>query len=450
VLTGDTIAAISSAPGRSARAIVRVSGPRALSVGAVRIEGAGDARLRRAARALVSLDRFALPALALVLPGPRSATGEDTLELVIPGNPALATRVLAAILETPGVRHAEAGEFTARGYLNGRLTLDQAEGVAASIAADTREQLRAAGELLSGATGDTYRDWGDRIATLLALVEAGIDFTDQEDVVAIAPSQLVTRLDDLGAEIDAMAGPSRAQESSGALPRVVLVGRPSAGKSTLFNALVGRARAITDAAPGTTRDALEEELDLSRDLPGAGAVALVDLPGLDDSSGGMLAGLSQRAARDAIARADAAILCDERARFDGLESPAGVPTVRVRTKADRAWDEPPAQEPGLIEVCALDGRGLAALRRAVAELACTSRAAGVAALLPRHREALARVRAALAAARDATDGGSRTLREPALVASHLRDALDAMGELAGRLGPDEILGRIFATFCVGK
>jgi len=388
-----------------------------------------------------------LPILLTTYRAPASYTGEDSAEILLPGNPHLAARVLAAFTALDGVRAATPGEFTARAYLNDKLTLDQAEGVAATIAAQNDEQLRAAGELLSGQAGGVYRAWADELATLLALVEAGIDFTDQEDVVPIAPGVLSERLGVVAGDVESRLGSVRGGESAAALPRVVLVGPPNAGKSTLFNTLLGRVRAVVSPVAGTTRDVLEEPLDLSGELPGAGGVLLMDLAGLDapgEPSHGAVERGAQARAWDAIGAADVLLYCDPSGRFDAAGLP-GVPTIRVRTKADL-----PGAGGGDVAVCALDRWNLPVLRRAIAEHSGASRAAGLAALLPRHRRALAQVRDRLRHAAATVNPGSPRLGDPELTAAAIREALDSLGELVGRISPDDVIGRIFATFCVGK
>lgn len=482
---GDTIAAPASPPGRSARAIIRLSGPgvddalRELLDRAPTTRGISSARFRLT-------PRLSLPILLLYFPAPASYTGETTAELLIPGNPNLVERFVQRLVARPGVRQAEAGEFSARAYLHGRLTVDQAEGIAAMVAAESASQVEAARGLLSGTTGAEYRAWADELTTLLALVEAGIDFTDQEDVSAIAPADLARRLQRLLAAVDAHLGARTGRSITEPIPTVALIGPPNAGKSTLFNALLGRARAVTSPTAGTTRDALAEPLDLSHDLPGASTVMLIDLAGLDDTAdphagderaprgrseiAGSLApraadvvsAQAQSRARQTATDADLILLCDPTGRLDPREPwlqflPAGRPVLRIRTKADLPGLAPAtnsadasAQDP--LPVCALDGWNLPALRRRIAEHTTSARSAGLAALLPRHRLALARLREQIQSAIDSAraDHAGRRLSAPELIAAALRDGLDALGELVGRISPDEVLGRIFATFCIGK
>jgi tRNA modification GTPase len=451
VRTDDTIAAIASPRGSSARALVRLSGretPEILDAMLDRpLENAGafTARFRLPAAGGGVLP---LPVGVLLFRAPRSFTGEDAGELLMPGNPGLAERVLLALLEA-GARQAEPGEFTARAFLAGKMTIEQAEGVAQRIAAERDEELDAADRVLSGAFGAMVRGWADRLAGLLALVEAGVDFSDQEDVVPISEDALDRSLADLIRAIAEATGGDGACESPSDEPRVALVGAPNAGKSTLFNALLGRPRAVTHDEAGTTRDVLDEALELSHDLPGAGVVRLLDLPGLDAGAVGVGDRAAQAQARSAIERADTLVFCDPEGRFEGAGLPVSKPVIRVRTKADLAFRPSDfEQEDGALRVCALDGWRLGALRRAIADAACSPGGGG--AVVPRHRRALRSGITALQGARARIGGGSGGLGMPELVAASMREALDELGSVCGRISPDDVIGRIFSSFCVGK
>ncbi|MBY0263002.1 MAG: 50S ribosome-binding GTPase, partial [Phycisphaerales bacterium] len=287
---GTDIAALATGPGRSPLALIRLSGPGVRNLCERVFEVTPDGPGRVLATRFWLATGLGVPCWLLRFDGPRTYTGEDSAEIVLPGGPPLLERVITRLLQEDGVREAGPGEFSARAFLNGRLSLAQAEGVAATIAARTDEQLLAAADLMSGRSGERARAWADQAAGLLALVEAGIDFTDQEDVVPIAPAALRERLGMLATKIEAGLGSVAGAEAPQGLPEVVL-----AGQSTLFNALLGRRRAVVSDVPGTTRDALVEELDLSRLAAGGPTVSLVDLAGLDEA-------LTQASGIDALAQ----------------------------------------------------------------------------------------------------------------------------------------------------
>ena len=319
-----TIVAVSSPPGRSLRGLVRLSGDEAFEIlGGLLAEPLPAPRRITPNR----LRDPAMSVLAAVFPGPGSYTGQDVAELQLPGHPALLDRVVRAALGR-GARPAEAGEFTFRAYTAGRMDLTRAEGVAATIHAVSDGQLAAAAHLREGELARFAAERVEALGRLLALVESGIDFVDQEDVVPIAPPDLARQLTDERRLLEDLLSRSRSWGAIEALPRVVLEGPPSAGKSTLFNALLGRPRAVTDAAPGTTRDVLEEPWDLGAprlanqetagaqgQTPGGEEVMLVDLAGLDDPRDRL-----DRLDREVQARGRRAI---ERADLVLLTGPAG-------------------------------------------------------------------------------------------------------------------------------
>lgn len=389
-----------------------------------------------------------LPCMIATIPGPRSYTGEDVVEIAMPGNPTLVEKLIGrAIGAVPGIRLAGPGEFTARAYLNERLSLAQAEGVASLIAAQTQSELDEAKRLVSGERGRMYNRFTDEAMTLLALVEAGIDFTDQEDVVAISSADLHRRAGALAEEIERVLGGAAGAEAESTLPRVALAGVPNAGKSTLFNALLGRRRAVISDEAGTTRDVLEERLELSLDLCGGGEVLLCDTPGIDGIERGRLDAGAQAASKEFLERADVVIWCDPTGRFDeaGLKLGREARAIRVRTKADLPRDSEGREA---IAVSALDGFHLPSLRRAIADGAWGGRLrTGV---LPRHRRALGAAARELREIEVEVAGSGRELGAPELSAGRLRRVLDALGDLTGKLTPDDVIGRVFATFCVGK
>lgn len=476
------IAAVSSPPGRSLRGLVRVSGPGALEVldrivASVRggprpppssdaapvrgLPGALDGGWRRG----VWCARLRIPApgmacIVLVMPGPRSATGDDSFELLLPGNPRLLELVIDELISMdPRVRRAEAGEFTARAFLNGRLSLDEAEGVAALISATSDAELAAAARLADGALGAMSRGWAARLAELAALVEAGIDFTDEEDVVAIPPVALAAQAEEVEREIESLAGAGSAARAVATRPRVVLAGAPNAGKSSLFNALVRSRRTVESEVPGTTRDAIEAAWPLQ--APGGRIDAiLVDLPGLEAEGDSALSSRLRGAAERAIREADLVLLCraadeDERGAARAEEVAALIgdrPRLLVHTKCDRAARADDGD--AALRTSVVTGEGLEALRRAAAR-SLGERApaqAGALAVLPRHRAALERAAGALreAAAHARRERPQGPWRAPEESAALLRLALDSLGEITGATHADEILGLVFSRFCIGK
>lgn len=418
----------------------------------------------------LQLEHAAIPTIVLIMPGPHSYTGEDSAELQLPGNLVLLERIVDSLLDSAKrrsipARRANPGEFTARAFLNGRMSLTQAEGVAATIAAQSDAELRAAHLLTSGSLGDFAHSLADDLATALALVEAGIDFTDQEDVVAISPADLHARLLNLQRRLEEQLRRSVGMEQLEAIPWVVLVGHPNAGKSALFNALLGHERAVVSPITGTTRDILTEPLTIQTDH-GPAEVMLVDLAGLDEDASAMNQ-MMQAAARQATDRAELILRC---VPVDQGRLQIASDEVLVRTKADLFESAKPIQsathKPGQnaaparvpedgIFVSALTGSGLNQLKDLIARRLsdrAVSLAADATALRPRHESALQSALANIGQSLElvAPIRHERHLGYPELIASTMRAALDDLAALAGDISPDEVLGRVFATFCVGK
>ncbi len=445
----DTIVAISSAAGAAARMIVRLSGRDSLPLARGLCTDVGEAA--GAARRSLSFDDLTVPAWVYVFRGPRSYTGDDLVEFHLPGNPLLA-RMLLDALTRAGARPADPGEFTARAYFNGRLDLAEAEGVAATIAAGNEQELAAARQLLSGELSRRLRPTMDLVAETLALVEVGIDFAE-EDVSFLPAAELARRAAECDAALARLLDESGRFEPLSHEPTIVLVGRPNAGKSTLLNALAGRERAVVSPIAGTTRDALSAEVALPR-----GIVRLIDVAGIDADAGGSASGPAadiERQMRDRALRtaegADVLVLVRDATDPAPAIATPRPPDVTVRTKADllssAVTDVTGNADVAVSAVTALNLDRL----RAFLDLKAFGDGGGgggggaALALNARHVTCVQEARSALNRAAASVAGGSHEL-----VALELREALDALGRVLGAVTPDDLLGRIFSSFCIGK
>jgi len=435
----DTIFALATGAGRGAIAVLRVSGAASgpiLRAMASTLPKARQASLRRL-RAVPGgevLDQ----ALVLWLPGPASYTGEDSAELHLHGGPAVIAAVAGA-LASLGARPAEAGEFTRRAFLNGRMDLTAAEGIADLIAAETQAQRRQALRQADGALARLLEGWAEQLIRLLAHQEAAIEFADDD-----LPSDLGQRARAGAAALRAEVASHLAEDSRGERLRegvvVAILGAPNAGKSSLLNALAGREAAIVSARAGTTRDVVEVRLVLAG-VP----VTLADTAGLREAADE----IEQEGIRRARRRAEEADLVLAVFAADTPPDASTLAWVRpgtlvVANKVDLA----PA--PGLIggvaplALSARTGAGLDAVRMRLEAEAVRLAGTGDAALLtrPRHRAALSEAATWLAQAEEAA--------LPELVSESLRAALRALGLLTGRVGVEDILDVVFGEFCIGK
>jgi tRNA modification GTPase len=449
----DSIAALATPPGRSALAVIRLSGDAAIEIAAsvtlgFHIDPPRQARLATFHDAAGEpIDR----GLYCVFPAPHSYTGEDLIEFSCHGGLVAPARLLSA-LHVAGARPAHPGEFTRRAVLNGKLDLVQAEAVGDLISAMVPAQARAALYQLDGGLSRRIHQLREELVQLQALLGYQVDFPEEDDG-PLPRERLVDQLSEVAARIDRLLATALAAQRvrEGAL--VVLAGPPNAGKSSLFNALLGQGRALVTEIPGTTRDAIEAPLDLL-----GWPVRLVDTAGLGETNDRIDA-MGMEVSRRYVEGADLVLVCVD-GQTDGRTGgqPSADPALVVVGPSDRPSNrlllhtksDLGGAGPGM-PVSALTGHGLDTLRSTIAERIFGERIS-LADLEPaltqaRHQEALGRARTALEAARPHL---AEEMGEPVLAAHHVREATLALDELLGTIDIDEVLDRIFAAFCVGK
>ena len=439
--SSETIVAIASQPGPAARGLVRLSGPAALSIALEAFEGDGPTPIPRRpisyiGRIALSRPSTSLPATLVLWPGPRSYTGQPVVEVHTIGSPPLLQHLVALYLSR-GARLAEPGEFTLRAFLSGRIDLAQSEAVLRVIEARTPRQLDSALRQLAGGLAVPLRSLRDRLLDRLVELEANLDFVDEPDVSPVHRRELVDDLTDASRTLDALISGHRSRDVVGARPRVVLVGRPNAGKSRLFNALLKDDRAIVSPVAGTTRDYLVGLCDCDGVV-----VELIDTAGEELASHAIERSSQDQKSRQ-VDEADLLLRCvpaDEPAPI----APTDRLAILVRTKAD--------QIPGLASVpfatSALTGQGIDDLRAAIADR-LRSRPLNADAgrqLGSLWRESLDRaadsIRHAIAVANG--PGGEE------MIAAELRQAVDDLGKIVGAVVTEDVLDRIFRRFCIGK
>ncbi len=441
-MTQDTIVALSTPPGVSGLAVIRVSGP-ACADAARTCLGRDDWKPRVLHAAAFTdprtgevLDRLAFH----VLPGPASPTGEDVLEIFPHGNPLIVEAILRALLSLPGspIRLAGPGEFTRRAFENGRVDLVQAEGVGALVHAQSRAALRNALRLMGGELSGRLRALRDKLLDLSARLELDADFAEEEadpDYASWLP-----RLAEARAEVEALLRGFERGRAWNRAPRVVVFGPPNAGKSSLVNALTGRERLLVSDVAGTTRDFVDVPLRL-----GGALAQLVDTAGLGTPVDALDARAMERT-RMQLAEADLRVYVEDGTTRGGSgEANEAAADLRVLTKRDRPGF---AAREGWLAVSNVTGEGVGELLRELERRLDPADAAGeeAVAVTERQREGLERARDRLLAAEE------HLRRKPAVevLAFEVREACLALRELLGDISADDVLHRLFAGFCIGK
>lgn len=424
----DTIFALATPRGKSGVAVVRVSGPDAGTT-LTWLTGDLPAPRRAVRRHLRNGDEVLDDALVVWMPGPGSFTGEDVAEFHIHGSVATVNAVLGVLGRRAGLRMAEAGEFTRRALENERLDLAQVEGLSDLVEAETEAQRRQAVRVLSGALGVRAADWRARLIRAAALMEATIDFADEEVPVDVGPEVrlLLTGVaDELRQEAEGVGIAERIRDGF----EVAIVGPPNVGKSTLLNALAGRDAAITSDIAGTTRDVIEVRMEL-RGLP----VTVLDTAGLREA-GDRIEEIGIARALERAERADLRVILRSDAAAEPVIDPQAEDIVAV-----------PKSDLGAGDFSAVSGEGIDRLVARIGEV-LEKRAVGAGtAIRARHRVAMERAIEALGIALDRLENAPELAE---LIAEDLRTAVRALDSLVGRVDVEHILDDIFANFCIGK
>jgi len=444
----ETIYAMSSGSGRAGVAVIRISGPHSKDLLLRLCEG--DIVPRRAhLKSIVHPLNGDLLDQALVLwfPAPGSFTGEDVVELHIHGGGAVIAAVMEAVGSVGGLRMAEAGEFTRRAFYNGKLDLTGIEAISDLVAAETEQQRRQALAQMHGGLSDRLNRWRDRLIHILAYVEAGIDFSDEEDVGVDVNKNMALKILDLKNQVSDHLNDQRAGERLRDGLQVVIAGPANAGKSSLLNGLAKRDVAIVSEQAGTTRDVIEVHLDLNG-FP----VTVSDTAGLRDC-GDEIEEEGVRRAREKMETADVILWTT-----DGTieEAPFSFPIdsdqslIRLRNKCDidsgRVCPGLDEDDCPVLVISAKTGAGFDRLVDSITDIAMATQSGGEKAIITRarHREALVQIVNVLSKVLDAPELADE------LIAENLRICVRELGRLTGRVDVEDLLDVIFNDFCVGK
>jgi len=448
----DTIVAAATPSGVGGIGIVRISGPDVPQIAGKMLGGLPPPRVASLREFHDAAGEPIDTGLALFFPAPGSFTGESVLELHGHGGPVVMALLVDAATSL-GSRQAEPGEFSKRAFLNDKLDLTQAEAIADLIGSGTAQAARAALRSMSGAFSAAVDALQEQLIRLRLHVEAALDFPEEE-IDFLSDEQLAARIDDCDAAFEALGEGARAGRLLRDGYQVVIVGRPNAGKSSLLNLLSGQEAAIVTEVAGTTRDILREQINVDGLL-----VELIDTAGLRENPD-QIEAEGIRRAREAIKSADAVLwIQDASAKEDarkneslaelGEELPANVPIITVRNKTDLTAENPGLQhKPSLtLNISAKTGAGTDALREQMLKLAGhKDLGEGAFTARRRHIDALGRAEAHFQAGRNALEKA----KAGELLAEELRLAQEALGQITGSFTSDDLLGKIFSEFCIGK
>ncbi len=438
----DTICALSSGPPPSGVAVIRLSGPASRTsleamVGSIPPSRRAVLRRIRDPEAGELIDE----GIVLWLPGPETYTGEDCAELQCHGSRAVIQGIIDALVKLPGVRLAEAGEFSRRAFDNGRLDLTELEGLADLIHAETEAQRWQAARLAQGHMRRDLERWREELIALRADVEVRLDFSDEDDVDVDVPAEFQDRIGDLKDEVEQAIATFGIGERVRRGFRVAIMGPPNAGKSTLLNRIAKRDIAIVTHEAGTTRDVLEVPLDLD-----GYPVVLFDTAGLRDTEN-IAEQEGIRRARDTGELADLVLwLRDLSAEGSPVSDLGSVPIWKIGTKADLRSAGREFDCRVDLAISAFTGEGLDVLIDRLRERVCASLASEAGWLVTRERQ-----RNALNHAVSRLEGSDAWMARPLeMIAEDLRVAGDAIGRVTGRIDVEDVLDRLFGEFCIGK
>ena len=433
----DTIFAVSSGSGMAGIAVIRMSGGKAGSVlasvaGSLPLPRRASVRQLRRPQSLEVIDQ----GLVLWMPGPLSATGEDVAEFHVHGSAAVIEALFEVFLSVDGVRLAEPGEFTRRAFVNDRMDLVEAEGLADLLQARTEAQRRMAMHHMLGHASSQYEVWRTELISLLARLEAAIDFVEEDGVAAAALADIKPKTLDLVARLSRAAAEA---DRAGALRsgvKVVFAGAPNVGKSTLLNLVAAREAAIVSSRPGTTRDVIEVPIVL-----GGIPVILTDTAGLRAEAGDEIEVIGMQRAKSEVSAADIVVWVTSVDVAEDIENTV-VPALKVLNKSDL-----PGDAHGIhLKVSAKTGEGVADLIAEVEKLV-TERFSGMeqaSVIRTRHRDAVEE------SIRFLNDSFLHDAGHIELAAECLRKACFSIGRVTGRVDVEDLLGKIFSEFCIGK